>query len=217
MTRALLALMAGVCLASTGFAESIRGEYLEARNADVWTGPCFANAEIGIVGDKAVMAWKVTEGEYAGVSLDGLSIVAVVIGDDTFGIGRPVTTRSVLIVDEKATAQQQAALIAMAKASAPETLQTVAGVRVAPISMVTAYCDGKGCASVESTEVSLKTRCLGDHDVVCSNESLYYPPLAEVSGEYAAYTLKNEYRGKTLNSTFADNGARSAVIANFSL
>ena len=43
-------------------AAGIRGEYIEARTADVFTGPCFSNAEVFIYGNQAVMAWKVTEG-----------------------------------------------------------------------------------------------------------------------------------------------------------
>ena len=53
-------------------AEEIRGDYIEARTADIFTGPCFSNAEVFITGNKAVMAWKVTEGSWNGVDLTGL-------------------------------------------------------------------------------------------------------------------------------------------------
>lgn len=218
MLRSICALAVGLAIVSVSTAgDSIHGEYLEARNADVWTGPCFANGEIGIVGDKAVMGWKVTQGAWNNVQLDGLSILAVVAGNDTFGVGRPVSTKAVLIVDNKATPAQQAALISMARKLAGDTIQEVVGIRTDDISMTTAYCDGKGCASIQSSQVKVKTRCLCDHDVVCTNEVLYYPPLATVENEYAAYSEQNEYRGKDLGTTFADNGARSALIAKFSL
>lgn len=218
MLRGLGTIAAGLLFVTTTLAaEGIQGEYLEARNADVWTGPCFANGEIGIVGDKAVMGWKVTHGEFNNVSLDGLCVLAVVAGNDTFGVGRPVETKALLIVDAAGTPEQQAALAAMAKKLAGDTIQTVVGIRVDNIKMTTAYCDGKGCAAIESKVVNVKTRCLCDHDVVCTNEVLYYPPLASVTNEYAAYSLRNEYQGKELGTTFADNGARSALIAQFSL
>lgn len=218
MLRGIGTVALGLLLVSmTTAGEGIQGEYLEARNADVWTGACFANGEIGIVGDKAVMAWKVTHGEFNNVSLDGLSVIAVVVGNDTFGINRPVETKALLIVDAAGTPEQQAAMVAMARKLAGDTIQTVVGVRVDDIKMTTAYCEGKGCASVESKIVNVKTRCLHSGDVVCSNEVLYYPPLAKVHNEYAAYSLRNEYKGKELGTTFADNGARSAVIAQFSL
>ena len=55
--------------AATASAAGIRGDYVEARTADVFTGPCFSNAEVFIYGNRAVMAWKVTEGSWNGVDL----------------------------------------------------------------------------------------------------------------------------------------------------
>ena len=51
---------------------SIYGDYVEARTADVYTGPCFANSEVGLVGELAVFGWKINKGSWHGVSLDGL-------------------------------------------------------------------------------------------------------------------------------------------------
>src|SRR4051794_16652792 len=65
-------------------ASRVKGDYVEARTADVYTGPCFSNAEIFITGHQAVMAWKVTEGSWRGVKLDGLSVAAAVLGSTTF-------------------------------------------------------------------------------------------------------------------------------------
>ncbi|OLE47236.1 MAG: hypothetical protein AUG46_07180 [Acidobacteria bacterium 13_1_20CM_3_58_11] len=35
----------------------IAGDYLESRSADVYTGQCFANGEVGLTGDEAILAW----------------------------------------------------------------------------------------------------------------------------------------------------------------
>ena len=43
---------------SLASATGIRGDYVEARTADVFTGPCFSNAEVFIYGNHAVLAWK---------------------------------------------------------------------------------------------------------------------------------------------------------------
>src|SRR5437763_17089559 len=88
--------------AATAPKTQIRGDYLEARTADVYTGPCFSNAEVFITGDKAVMAWKVTEGSWNGVDLSGLSVAAAVKGNSTFSEDDPNQARSVLIVDKDA-------------------------------------------------------------------------------------------------------------------
>ena len=57
---------------------SVRGQYVEARTCDVFTGSCFANADTGLTGKNAVLAWKVESGTVAGTKLDGLGVVAVV-------------------------------------------------------------------------------------------------------------------------------------------
>ena len=54
---------------SLASAAGIRGDYVEARTADVFTGPCFSNAEVFIYGNHAVLAWKVDEGAWKGVDL----------------------------------------------------------------------------------------------------------------------------------------------------
>src|SRR3954451_23236490 len=78
----------------------IRGDYVEARTADVYTGPCFSNAEVFITGDKAVMAWKITDGSYHGQDLSGLAVAAAVKGTTTFSKDRAEEARAVMIVDK---------------------------------------------------------------------------------------------------------------------
>ena len=75
--------------ASLANAAGIRGDYVEARTADVFTGPCFSNAEVFIYGNHAVMAWKVTEGSWKGVDLSGLCVAAAVNGTTTFSEDKP--------------------------------------------------------------------------------------------------------------------------------
>ena len=71
MFKSMIALCGVLVLvgSSVAGAAGIRGDYVEARTADVFTGPCFSNAEIFIYGNQAVMAWKVTEGSFNGVDL----------------------------------------------------------------------------------------------------------------------------------------------------
>src|SRR4029078_7039421 len=102
--------LCGACFVSSlpvaGAAE-IRGDYVEARTADVYTGPCFSNAEVFITGEHAVLAWKITEGTYQGQELRGLSVAAAIEGTTTFSKDRPEEARSVVIVDQAATPSQQ--------------------------------------------------------------------------------------------------------------
>ena len=56
-----LVALALVLVAAPVQAAGISGDYLESRTCDVWTGPCFANAEMNLGGKQAVLAWKVNE------------------------------------------------------------------------------------------------------------------------------------------------------------
>ena len=106
MRKALLVFT--ILLAVSAFAQ-IKGDYVETRSADVYTGQCFANGEVGLVGDEAILAWHIKDGSWDGVSLAGLSVVGAVKAQATLGdpYGKPYPAKSVLLVDRKATPQQR--------------------------------------------------------------------------------------------------------------
>ncbi len=56
------AAVCGLALGATPAIE-VSGEYVEARTADVYTGPCFANSEVQLVGNLAVFGWKIEKGQ----------------------------------------------------------------------------------------------------------------------------------------------------------
>ena len=100
--RKLLAAWCGSLLllsSSVASAAGIQGDYVEARTADVFTGPCFSNAEVFIYGNQAVMAWKVNQGSWKGTDLSGLCVAAAVRGTTTFSEDSPRRPTTVLIVD----------------------------------------------------------------------------------------------------------------------
>src|SRR6266852_6982460 len=99
---ATLCISAALAVSANLPSTHVRGEYIEARTADVYTGPCFANAEVGLTGDLAVMGWKIEKGSWQGVGLDGLSVMGVVHASSTLGdIVRTVyPVKAVLIVDD---------------------------------------------------------------------------------------------------------------------
>src|SRR5690242_9160228 len=82
---------------------TVRGQYVEARTCDVYAGSCFANADTGITGKNAVLAWKVDSGKVAGTKVDGLGIVAVVAAQDTLGLKQSGPAKAILLVDDRAT------------------------------------------------------------------------------------------------------------------
>lgn len=204
---------------STGFAAEISGEYLEARTCDVYTGPCFANGEIGIAGKEAVMAWRVDEGSWAGQDLAGLGVALVIKANDTLGFGgsffvKPDKISAVVVVDEKADEDQKAALVQFVKESAPELTKDVLKIESAAISLTNDHLSGKGVFKAGKL-ARIETRALAKGDCVCSNESVIYPPLNKVDNAHPAYTLNMTFDGKGLDRTWSTVNKRSAFLATF--
>ena len=63
----LAALTAWLLIPCVAVAGGVSGQYLEVRSCDVYTGPCFANAEVGAAGRDAILAWQIDEGSHNGV------------------------------------------------------------------------------------------------------------------------------------------------------
>jgi len=216
---AALSIAALTAFASTPSAPTVSGDYLEVRSCDVYTGPCYANAEMNLSGKEGILLWSVREGSWNGTPLGGLSVIAVVCTDGTMGdlSYQPRAGKAVLIIDEKADAQQREALSDMARSKASRLIKDIVAVRTANIQASVGSCTKAGCASVKAGNlVEVNTRCLGGHDHLCGNEETYYPPLTSVEHAMPAFTERASFKGSGLNLTWEATGQRSAFIATFS-
>jgi hypothetical protein len=212
-------LMAAVVLGgfSVAAGDEISGTYLETRTCQVYTGPCFANAETALAGKDAVMAWNIEEGKHAGVDLAGLSVVVCMTGSDTLafgGVNDPKTLKSTIVVDDKATDAQREALIAFAKEHAGRAGKEVVRVDKAPISMSLDLGTLVGRLDAGSI-VKLATRKAKQSDCICTNEVAFYPPLAKLQNFSAGVSTEAEYKGRGLGTTWSTPGSRSAYMATF--
>lgn len=213
-------------------AAGIQGDYVEARTADVFTGPCISNSEVFISGDQAVMAWKVSEGSFQGVDLAGLSVAAAVRGSTTFSKDRPEEARAVLIVDERANPAQRAALVALATTLGGARLQHVAEVKTAAIRLMVERHATPSASDSDAVHAmphaprasfwaaglaQVLTRPLDDRDHFCGNEVVAYAPLSDGVTALPAYTLGHEYKGTGLDVRWDDPNCRSAFVGRFAL
>jgi hypothetical protein len=199
--------------------QSISGNYMEARTADVYTGPCFANAETGLVGQLAVMGWKVMQGSWQGVDLSGLSVVGVVRAQSTLGNVEVKSNpaKAVLIVDSKADAAQRLALIAFAQHMSGTLLSDVVRTESQPIDLSIQNNDlHSRNASLTAGLAKIETRAMTDGDQICHNEEVWYQPLSRTSHAMPAYALEHQYEGKGLGVTWSSPDKRSAFVASFS-
>jgi hypothetical protein len=197
-------------------AADLTGQYIEARTTDVWTGPCFANADVNLGGKQGIMAWKIDKGEFNKVNLDGLGVVAVLAAHDTLGTRQTGASKAILIVDDRANSEQKEALVRFAKQQGGELLSNVVAVRSARVELTVCNCEDGGCGTLRAGEATIETRCLDHkHDKVCGNESAFYPPLARDVTAQAALATENSYTGKGLDGTWNDSGRRGAYLGTF--
>lgn len=198
-------------------AQQIRGDYIETRSADVYTGQCFANGEVNLAGKEAILAWHVQNGSWDGVALDGLTIAAAVRARATLGdpYGNPYPAEAVLLVDEQANPQQRAALVHFAQHMGGELLKNVEETLPAQMEMIVNH-ERHGVALLRAGQfATVQTRSLGDHDHVCGNEVTFYPPLTEVSHSMPAVAVTDAYRGPGLGESWDSHGRRSAFVGTF--
>jgi len=216
-------------------APQIEGDYIEARTADIYTGPCFSNAEVFITGQQAVVAWKVNRGSWNGVDLSGLSVAAAVKGTTTFSEDKPALARSVMIVDEKATPRQREALVAMARSLAGERLSRVVDVKATRMILTVEAHDMSASNALAASHqahgmphapkgffwaagiAEILTRPLDEGDHACGNEVVAYAPLSKGTDVLPAYTLGHKFQAKGLDSTWNDPNCRSSFVGHFAL
>ncbi|PYX10505.1 MAG: hypothetical protein DMG88_02145 [Acidobacteria bacterium] len=210
---ALLAL--SLCLSAA--AQQIRGDYLETRSADVYTGQCFANGEVNLVGNEAILAWHVQGGGWDGVPLEGLTIAAAVRTKGTLGdpYENPYPAKAVLLVDDQASPQQRAALVNFAKHMGGELLNNVE--QVLPVQMeLVVNAEHHGAAMLRAGRfATVQTRSIGDKDHLCGNEETYYPPLTQLAHSMPAVALTDSYSGPGLGTSWDLHGKRSAFVGTF--
>jgi hypothetical protein len=216
--RSMLLICLLACLSISMAAQEIRGDYLETRSADVYTGQCFANGEVNLVGKEAILAWHVQSGSWDGVSLQGLTVAAAVRASGTLGdpYENPYPAKAVLLVDDQATVPQQAALVNFAKRMGGELLNNVEQVIPTQMELVV-NAEHHGAAMLRAGRfATVQTRSIGGQDHLCGNEVTFYPPLTELAHSMPAVALTDTYNGPGLGVSWDLHGKRSAFVGTFS-
>jgi hypothetical protein len=202
---------------TAAIAQQIRGDYIETRSADVYTGQCFANGEVNLVGDEAILAWHVQSGSWDGVPLDGLTVAAAVHARATLGdpYANPYPAQAVLIVDEQASQPQRSALIAFAHQMGGELLRHAEQIVPAPVELVVNP-QRHGVALLRAGQfATVQTRPVNDQDHLCGNEVTFYPPLTQLTHSMPAVAMTDSYRGPGLDVDWESHGRRSAFVGTF--
>ena len=215
----ILSVALALSLAAAAHAQQIRGDYIESRSTDVYVAQCFANGEVGLTGNFALMEWHVEEGSWNGVKLDGLTVAAAVRAHATLGdpYGDPYPAQSVLMVDSAASKAQREALVALAHHEGGRLLENVVRTEYVPVVLDVPADLHTGNAVLRAGRLAtIVTRPLNHHDHICGNETNFYPPLANTDHAMSAVALTDEFQGDGLDSRWSSHDRRSAYVGTFS-
>jgi hypothetical protein len=222
MKRSIIFLIAAVSALGADMPQDrIYGSYIEARTAEVFAGACDANAELGLAGERALLAWNVTEGSWMGVSLKGLSVVAAVRATHTLGdphhSAYPV--KAVLILDRRANGMQRRALKGFAQRMGGDLLSQISRIEYQPIEFRFENNDlqTRNASLTAGALAKIQTRPLEAKDYLCSDEELRYQPLVKLDDAMPAYTIVHTFKGEGLGAQWDSPGKRSAFVGKFNI
>jgi len=194
----------------------ITGDYVEARTAEVFAGGCIMNSEAETMGRQAVMAWRITTGVFEGVTLDGLTVVAVVAGDRNLGMREmggeePTAVNAVITVDPRATAVQRDALVKLARELSRGLITRVVRVDVAPLRFATSarYIEVSVPDSVQLT-VNREMK----HDPSCGAMQ-WFTPFTQMADAAMGVAEAHEFSGQGLGTKWSAPNKRSAFFGTF--
>ena len=216
ITTVAVAFLFAAPLVARGVSDgSLKGAYVEARTAEVFTGGCIMNGEAATTGREALLAWKIDRGSFDGVPLNGLSVVAAVSGDTNLGVkeigGDVARTKSAVFVDERANPAQRAALVSMAQQLANGVVATVIEVTPTPIQ----FLDEGKTIRVEAKSLRLTVQKEMTHDPTCGGKQWFYP-LSAVDNAAMGTTTENSFSGTALGTKWSDPNKRSSFFGTFS-
>lgn len=191
-------------------AESVLGEYVEARTCSVYAGGCHYSGEYVTAGREALVFWYIREGKWNGVDLRGLAVLAAVVADQN--LAEPSARRqSVLYVDSRATPAQRAALTHLLTMRHTNLLGSVREVRSAAISYVKRdreiHIQAPGVADLHVSRYPCQ-HCVQPHQV-------WYQPLVTIQQAEVASAKRAVYRDRVLGTVWQRGEENSVFIGHF--
>lgn len=215
LTLAALAgsLAAALQASASEVKNSLRGDYVEARTANVFIGACHYGGEATTAGREAELVWNVREGSWNGVDLRGVKAMAAVTADRN--LSEPACARrTVLYIDTKASAHQADALVCALNTRCRLPLGTVLEVKRTPISFernASGYRVEVGNVSRLTVEPMPNRECCKQPHLI------WYEPFVPLTGRRVGFTRLSGVKERALGSAWSFTGQNSAFYGQFSL
>ncbi|HEX4054967.1 MAG TPA: DUF1326 domain-containing protein [Tepidisphaeraceae bacterium] len=190
----------------------LAGDYVEARTASVFAGPCHYNGELVTTGCDAVMAWQFNSGSWNHVDLSGVRVMAVVTSDQNLG-QTAGSRKSAIIIDDSASAQQANAAVHAILSHDGQSLGHVVTIQRGVVSFrhyarefhVTAA--GFGAMDVKGMP----------NDECCKQPNLvWYSPLVHLTWRKVGYTINAAYVAGQISDPWQRSDENSAFYGEFS-
>jgi len=207
----LLALAGALAFGSQAGTTNLTGDYVEVRTASVFAGACHYNGELVTTGRDAVMAWRVTAGEWQGVDLAGVRAVAVVSADANLA-DRQATRRAEVVIDSAASATQADAIVAALRSKYAATFGHVLVVRRAPVEFTR---EAEAYSVSVPNVAELTVRAMPNHECCKMPHLVWYDPLVPLAGRRVGLTLKASFAGDAVGESWQQAGQNSAFYGNF--
>ena len=214
MILALTGLFSGATtIKSSAETGSIKGDYVEVRTASVFAGACHYNGEVTTTGREALMAWKVSSGQWRGVDLAGVRVVAIV-GAETNLSDNNGARRSEIIIGDNASDSQSRAILEALKSSYATSFGQIISVRRGPLNF-----DHEGRNySVNADNLAAITVEAMPNDLCCKMPNLvWYSPLVPLENRKVGYTTRAMYAGNAVSDRWQRSGENSAFYGRFVL
>jgi len=193
-------------------ASQIQGDYIEARTASVFAGPCHYNAEYMVTGRDAVMAWHFTAGSFHGASLAGLKVMAAIASPGNLADND--ARRSEITIDSSATPVQRAAVIALLNERYGAAMGNVIAIHDAPISF---RHDGSQYVVSATGFAALKAESMPNDECCKMPSDVWYTPLITLNNRKVGYTTAATYTSGLLGAVWERDEENSAFYGSFSI
>ena len=209
---ALIVVAMAMVFSSSAANVSLHGDYVEVRTASVFAGACHYNGEVTTTGRDALMAWNVKSGQWRGVDLTGVSVVAIVTADANLS-DHNAARSSEIVIGSNASDEQSRAILEALKIRYATSLGKVISVRRGPLSFEH---EGKTYSVTANNVASINVEAM-PNDLCCKMPNLvWYSPLVPLENRKVGYTTKASYAGDATGEAWQRSGENSAFYGSFS-
>jgi hypothetical protein len=212
MLLAVLAVFCGaITFSSYGETFAVRGDYVEVRTASVFAGACHYNGEVTTTGRDALMAWNVKSGQWRGVDLAGVRVVAIVSSEANLSEDNAARQSEIVIGNNASDAQARAIAEALQTRYA-SAFGKIISVRRGPLSF-----EHQGRTYVVNADnASINVEAM-PNDLCCKMPNLvWYSPLVGLENRKVGYTNMALYKGQGVSDPWQRLGENSAFYGTFS-